>query len=184
MEVVLHKRPAYSLINNMVARCHNPRNPRFSDYGGRGIKVCDEWRWHRAAFVAWAEANGFGPGMQIDRIDNDGPYCPANCRFVTPLENSKNRRNTRRVTAFGETKRIDEWLLDERCNARTSACLQTRLKRGMSPEQALSRPFVVKYRATLTCPICGTSFVKKHSTAETCSRSCGTILGHKRRSYT
>lgn len=74
----------------------------------RGIKVCEEW--HEASnFILWALNNGYERGLQLDRIDNDGDYCPENCRFVTPKENSRNRRNTKRLTVNGETKTVAEW---------------------------------------------------------------------------
>lgn len=60
-------------------------------YGGRGIKICDEWNDSYEAFAAWARDNGYADDLQIDRIDNDGNYEPSNCRFVTPRANSNNR---------------------------------------------------------------------------------------------
>lgn len=92
----------------MIGRCENPNREKYKDYGGRGIKVCSEW--HQANnFVLWALSNGYKKGLQIDRIDNNGDYCPENCRFTTPKENSRNRRNTKRLTINGETKTVVEW---------------------------------------------------------------------------
>ena len=181
MQLAMHKRPEYLLLSNMIARCHNPKNPRYADYGGRGIVVCDEWRSRRAAVVAWAQANGYEKGLHIDRIDNDGPYSPDNCRFVTPKLNASNRRNTRYLTAFGETKTMGQWLADSRCNARTEACLHTRLIRGMSDYDAIVKPYVTKERTQGVCVICGVVFIKSHTSCVTCSRSCGNALGHRRR---
>ena len=92
----------------MIGRCENPNRPKYKDYGGRGIKVCEEWKAAQN-FAHWALENGYKPGLQIDRIDNNGDYCPKNCRFVTPKENSRNRRNTKFLTLDGETKCITEW---------------------------------------------------------------------------
>ena len=100
-----------SLFNTwqtMIGRCENPYRPKYKDYGGRGIKVCPEWKTAQN-FVRWALGNGYQPGLQIDRIDNDGDYCPENCRFVTPKENSRNRRNTKFLTLDGATKCVSEW---------------------------------------------------------------------------
>lgn len=102
------KQPWYSCWNGMMQRCHNPNNDRFYDYGGRGIKVCDEWHdsW---VFGKWAEENGFQKGLQIDRINNDGNYEPSNCRWVTPKENMQNRRNTIVLTINHVSKSINVW---------------------------------------------------------------------------
>lgn len=75
---------------HMKGRCENPTNNRWSRYGGRGIKICDEWKYNRKAFDKWAWANGFKIGLTLDRIDNNGDYTPNNCRFVTHKENVKN----------------------------------------------------------------------------------------------
>ena len=98
----------FNTWQTMKSRCENPNRDKYKDYGGRGIRLCEEW--HKAEnFVRWALANGYEPGLQIDRIDNDGDYCPENCRFVTPKQNSRNRRNTKILTVNGETKCVAEW---------------------------------------------------------------------------
>jgi hypothetical protein len=98
----------------MKNRCYNPNVGCYGRYGGRGIKVCDEWRTSFDAFRRWALSAGYdktAPYMAttIDRIDNDGDYCPENRRFATPKENSRNRRNTKRLTVNCETKTVVEW---------------------------------------------------------------------------
>jgi hypothetical protein len=92
------KHPLYWVWANMVQRCRNPKNPEWHNYGQRGIKVCEEWL-ESSNFLVWAAANGWEPGLQIDRIDNDGDYAPANCRFVTAAENSNNRRSHGKTVA-------------------------------------------------------------------------------------
>ncbi len=91
-----HKGMSYSAIYNvwrcMKQRCNNPNASGYKNYGGRGISVCNEWEKSSEAFYDWALANGYAPGLQIDRIDNDGNYEPSNCRWVTPKENASNRR--------------------------------------------------------------------------------------------
>lgn len=82
----------YGVWNRMRQRCRNPKNPNFKDYGGRGIKVCQQWVHDYHAFKAWSMKNGYQRGLQIDRINNDGNYEPTNCRWTTPTENCRNRR--------------------------------------------------------------------------------------------
>lgn len=84
----------YYVWHTMRQRCVNPKNISYPRYGARGITVCPEWR-HFAPFQTWALANGYQQGLTIDRIDNDGPYTPENCRWVTPLVQRHNRRDTR-----------------------------------------------------------------------------------------
>lgn len=90
----VHRHPLYSVWKDMRWRCHNPKAKCFSNYGGRGIFVCDEWRYSARSFVSWAINAGWQRGLFIDRKDNDGPYSPGNCRFVTRRQNQNNRRNT------------------------------------------------------------------------------------------
>ena len=77
----------------MKNRCYNPKSESYKNYGARGIEVCKEWQ-DRENFTIWAINNGYKKGLQLDRIDNNGNYEPNNCRWVTPKENSRNRRNT------------------------------------------------------------------------------------------
>ena len=83
--------PLYIVWFGMVARCERPASRSYCNYGGRGISVAPEWRNDATAFIAWATANGWRRGLQIDRIDNNGHYEPSNCRFVTASENIRNR---------------------------------------------------------------------------------------------
>lgn len=83
------------IYNSWVAmrrRCSAPHDPRNARWAGRGIKVCRDWDESFPAFEAWALANGYAPGLSLDRIDNDGDYEPANCEWVTRSENSKRCR--------------------------------------------------------------------------------------------
>ncbi len=84
----------YGLWSRIKERCYNPNRMGYENYGGRGICVCDEWLKSSKIFIQWALANGWKKGLYIDRINNDGDYCPENCRFVTPQISSMNKRNT------------------------------------------------------------------------------------------
>lgn len=88
-------------------RCYNPNSEVYKDYGGRGIFVVD--RWHEVtAFIADMGERPT-PKHTVERIDNNGPYGPDNCRWATRLEQARNRRNTYRFTFNGETMTINEW---------------------------------------------------------------------------
>ena len=78
----------------MRRRCYSPKCKVYKHYGSRGITVCDAWRNSYPAYRAWALANGYKPGLSIDRIDNDGNYCPENCRVVTKSANNGRTRRT------------------------------------------------------------------------------------------
>lgn len=95
--------------DGMKDRCLKENDKSFANYGGRGISVCNEWKVDFWAFCNWSRENGYGEDLQIDRIDCNGPYSPENCRWVTPKENARNRRNNRNLTALGRTQCISAW---------------------------------------------------------------------------
>jgi hypothetical protein len=132
-------RAIYDTHASMLTRCTNPVSADFNQYGGRGISLCDEWKDVRA-FHAWALAAGYAPGLSLDRIDNDGPYSPQNCRWATPSQQARNRRNNRHITAFGQTRLLCEWADYARISAST---LRGRLRRGWTPERALTEPAII-----------------------------------------
>jgi len=120
-------------------RCLNPNAPNFDNYGGRGITVCDEWLNSFIPFRDWALVNGYKPWLQIDRIDNDGDYTPENCRWISCKLNQRNKRNSRLITAYGETKTIVEWTEDERCQLDYHT-IHVRLARRWSEDKAITTP--------------------------------------------
>jgi hypothetical protein len=77
----------------MKGRCFNKKSKDFRLYGMRGISICDEWRSNYTYFMEWALRNGYGAGLSIDRINNDGNYEPSNCRWATPIQQANNKRN-------------------------------------------------------------------------------------------
>ncbi len=85
--------PVYNTWHHMIDRCKNPKAKFYKDYGGRGIKVCKEWRDIKA-FAKWADENGYAKGLTIERKDVNGNYCPENCCWITAKEQAKNKRNT------------------------------------------------------------------------------------------
>lgn len=97
-------------ILGMKARCYNPNSDGYANYGGRGIKVCDEWKNDTMKFIEWAKTHGFKLGLSIDRIDVNGDYCPENCRFVDAFVQCNNRRNNRVLTIRGKSKTLAQWV--------------------------------------------------------------------------
>lgn len=127
----------YQVWNGMRQRCHNPNTRAYRNYGGRGIRVCREWLQCYALFEVWALANGWRKELEIDRRDNDGNYEPDNCRFVDRATNCRNRRTTRMITAFGETKTAMEWAGDSRCVV-SPQLLSRRIRDGWVAEEAIA----------------------------------------------
>ena len=84
----------YDIWSKLKGRVLNPKNKSYNDYGGRGITICDEWKNDFISFYNWAISNGYeeNKGLSIDRIDNDGNYCPENCRWTTSIIQSRNQR--------------------------------------------------------------------------------------------
>lgn len=93
----------------MRNRCYRSSDTRYANYGGRGIRVCDEWNNDYATFAKWARENGYRDDLTIDRIDVNGDYTPENCRWATWEEQANNKTNNRRVTIDGVTKTLAEW---------------------------------------------------------------------------
>lgn len=81
----------YSIWCNIKQRCYNSKLPTYARWGGRGIKMCDEWKDSYTAFKEWSINNGYNNNLTIDRIDNNLGYTPDNCRWTTPKVQSNNR---------------------------------------------------------------------------------------------
>ena len=80
-------------------RTLNPKDKQYNDYGGRGISICEGWKNDFMSFYNWAMQNGYSEGLSIDRIDNDGNYCPENCRWTTSIIQSRNQRISKNNTS-------------------------------------------------------------------------------------
>ena len=89
------KTKLYGVWTGIKDRCLCENAPAYSNYGGRGIKMCKKWKNNFPKFRKWAVENGYAEGLQIDRINNDGDYEPNNCRFVSRIENNRNTRKSK-----------------------------------------------------------------------------------------
>ena len=99
----------YETWQDMKRRCYNKQNVRYNRYGGRGIKVCEEWLNNFQSFYDWAIRNGYSDDLTIDRIDNDGNYEPSNCRWSTVKEQCNNRSSNINITIGNATKSLMSW---------------------------------------------------------------------------
>lgn len=98
----MSRMPLYHIWKAMLRRCKSENDPAFRNYGARGIRVCEEW--HKfAAFNSGALEQGHAHGLDVDRIDNDGPYSPENCRLVTRRINARNTRQCLALNIDGQT---------------------------------------------------------------------------------
>lgn len=98
----------YGIWRNMKSRCLNPNATRFENHGGRGITLCDDWMSFES-FYNWAINNGYQDNLTIERVDNDGGYCPENCKWGTNYDQQRNKRNNHFIEFNGERKTLKEW---------------------------------------------------------------------------
>lgn len=131
----------YHVYQGMLTRCYDSKHKKFHRYGGRGVTVCEEWRESFAKFRLWAMSSGWKDDLQIDRRNNDGAYCPENCRIVTRSQNNRNKSDNHLVTAFGETKCLEAWVEDCRCVV-SKGTLYSRLRYGWDFVRALVTPTI------------------------------------------
>lgn len=129
-----YKTVEHNSYRGMLSRCYGANHERYPRYGGRGITVCDRWRESPENFYADMGPKPT-PGHSLDRIDNDGPYSPDNCRWATPAQQRANTSTSRMLTHNGKTMSMSEW--SEETGVHMSTLCQ-RLKRGWSVDRALT----------------------------------------------
>lgn len=98
----------YRIWAGMKARCNNPKNTVYKYYGGKGVRVCEEWL-DSSNFIKWALENGYKEGLTIDRIDSNGIYEPSNCRWATMKVQNNNTSQNHFETINGVRRTISEW---------------------------------------------------------------------------
>lgn len=103
-----YNKPWYNSYRAMMSRCYRTKDVSYRFYGGRGIKVCEEWH-DISKFEEWVNKHPFFDGATIDRVDTNGDYEPENCRWSTMFEQCKNRRNSIIIEHNGERHNITEW---------------------------------------------------------------------------
>lgn len=144
----------YDIYKQMIHRCYGVKYKDYKNYGGRGIKICQNWfdkvydyipsngrfkfsdaRYHN--FYVWGIEHGYMPGLTLDRIDNDGDYTPDNCRWANAKTQANNRRSNHHVEVDGLQYTVSELSLE---HSIPKATLLYRLKSGWSPEDATTKP--------------------------------------------
>lgn len=124
----------YHVYVAMIQRCHNPNNCNYYKYGARGIRVCARWR---KGFEFFFADMGHSPdGLQLERMNNEKGYCPSNCRWASPQEQSRNTRRNVKVTINGKTKVLADWAAENGINRSTA---YKRINRsGWTPKRAVT----------------------------------------------
>lgn len=130
----------FRIWSSMKNRCNNPNNPKYKNYGGRGIRVCDKWLDKENGFINfynWAIANGYKDELTIDRIDVNKNYEPFNCRWSTLQEQNFNKTTTRYIIYKHRKKTLAEWAEEYNIPYKL---LYGRIRRGWEVNKALTTP--------------------------------------------
>ena len=131
-----HKERLYETWKNMRRRCSDPKNKRWEHYGGKGISICPEWNDY-LIFREWALTNGYSEDLTIDRIDNNGNYCPENCRWVDAKVQANNSTRNHIIEIDGQKMTMAE--LADHLGMSYSA-VQHRIDRDWDMERIISQP--------------------------------------------
>lgn len=130
----------YSTWCNMKTRCYNPNSDNYEYYGGKGIKICDEWLDKNSGFINfynWSINNGYNDNLEIDRIDSKGNYCPENCRWVDRTFQNNNKCNNIYLEYYGFRFLASEWSKLLGLNIKL---IEQRKRNGWSDYETLSTP--------------------------------------------
>lgn len=135
----LYQSRLYRIHHMMLCRCYTKSTTNYDLYGGRGIRVCEEWRGKNGFmnFYNWSMKNGYSDELSIDRIDVNGNYEPNNCRWATHEEQSNNMRRNKFLEYGGERLTVSQWARKLGINYNT---LDKRLRKSWSVEDALTKP--------------------------------------------
>jgi hypothetical protein len=136
-EASVNRSGLYTTWRNMYSRCYTTQTDGYEHYGGRGIKVCYEWKNDFIVFRDWAYTNGYIEGLTIDRIDVNGNYEPSNCRWMTNLDQQSNRRNTLFIEHQGKKQSLTQWARELGLSTST---IKSRYQQGWNAEDILRPP--------------------------------------------
>ena len=127
--------PMFRVWSTMKDRCIRPNTHNFNRYGGRGIRVCE--RWMEFANFLLDMGQTYQYGLTLERKDNNGDYCPSNCRWATRKEQANNRRSNRLIEINGTVKNLSQW---SEQNGISCDVVRYREKKGLSTEKAITLP--------------------------------------------
>lgn len=166
----------YNVWMCMILRCEDKSRHFYERYGGRGISVCTEWHDFKE-FVAWSYANGYEDGLSIDRIDNDGNYCPQNCRWVPWEQQSLNTSKNVLIEIGGKSQTAAEWAEETGISRFTIYYWVREHGKDYAAERIVES---VKSGSTKrvyekTCQRCGVHFTSMQDSAKYCA-SCKPIV--------
>lgn len=133
----LSKTRIYKLYHYMKKRCYDKKCRGYKNYGGRGIKICDEWLSDFMNFYNWATSHGYNDTLSLERKDVNGNYTPQNCTWIPVKEQSKNTRRNVFYEYNGERKILPDWAKEYNL---PFTCVRKRLVRGWTLERALNTP--------------------------------------------
>lgn len=155
------KRPEFQIWDQMKQRCLNPRHHSYSSYGGRGIRVHEDWI---CSFAAFLEAVGPRPSPKhsLDRIDNSGHYEPGNVRWITQSQQLRNTRRNRLVTANGKTQTLADWADETGLPYNT---IYSRFRLGWSDDRIVNEPWKPRSQGDHTINIIPEFFVEERGLA-------------------
>lgn len=150
----------YEIFSGMKKRCYSESAPRYKDYGGRGISVCEEWMNSDDGFdrfVDWALASGYSDELTIDRIDVDGNYSPENCCWLTRKQQNRNKRETLWVNYRGERVKLREICEEKRL---PYGMIYNRIfNKGWDVEKAIDTPSIQENSLLSKCKKRGVNYM-------------------------
>lgn len=166
----------YNVWKGMVLRCEDDSRRHYDRYGGRGISVCDEWH-DFTNFVKWSYANGYKDDLSIDRIDNDGNYCPENCRWIPRRQQSLNTSQNVRIRIGDKEQTAVEWANETGISRYTIYYWAREFGREYAAERIVEAVKANHSRRIheKTCLRCGQHFTTDQGHAKYC-KSCRPIV--------
>ena len=124
----------------MKCRCLDSNHPSYKNYGARGITICPEWIEDYRIFRKWSHENGYSENLELDRIDVNGNYEPANCRWITHHEQTMNRRDTLYIEAGGQITKLRDFCRENGFNIHTVTAWRQRNILEEKMELVLGQP--------------------------------------------